>query len=266
MELEVLISNKGTRVVKATQLFHLLGLPVQHYGILVRRWLKDVYAFREGIRRPVVMKDYAPRRQQGGEQMVEDFYLSVELAKLIALHSKSREKLGISRRLQEYEAEEGAQHYFSKEDMSALLELTRAMCLRSCQEAAEQRHLRVFKSRNGGSAANWWRYRAHLLGYSTESLRTPYQEATGSDGKGKSQRQMLLQIDSYELIRTGVIDHYMSLGKNREFVRNMGDLAKSLSREMKLGVFDDCQAGNIFAPEINLEFIQQLNSFQMERA
>jgi hypothetical protein len=266
MELEVLISNKGTRVVKATQLFQLLGLPVQHYGVMVRRWLKDVYAFREGIRRPVVMKDYAPRRQQGGGQFIEDFYLSVELAKLIALHSKSRDKLGISRRLQEYEAEEGVQHSFSQEAMSALLELTRAMCLRSCQEAAEQRHLRMFKLRNGGSAANWWRYRAHLLGYSTDGMRTQFQESTGTDAKGKNQRQMLLVLDPYELIRTGVIDHYMSLGKNREFVRNMGDLAKTLAREMKLGVFDDCQAGNIFAPEISGEFIQQLNSLQMERA
>lgn len=264
MELEVLISNKGTRVVKAIQLFQLLGLPVQHYGVVVRRWLKDVYAFREGIRRPVVMKDYAPRRQQG-DQVVEDFYLSVELARQIALHSRSREKMAIARRLQELDVADGAPDAFSKEEAMALLELTRAMCLGSCQEAAEQRHLAVFKARNGGSAANWWRYRAHLLGYSVEGLRSRCDEM-GLNAKGKNQRQLLLQSDPYELIRAGVIDHFIALGKNRDFARNAGDFAKALAREMKLGVFDDCLAGNIFAPEVNGEMLQQLSKLQQERA
>ncbi len=264
MELEVLISNKGTRVVRATQLFRLLELPVQQYGLVVRRWLKDVYAFREGIRRPVVMKDYAPRRQKG-DPIVEDFYLSVELAKLVALHSRSREKLKVSRHLQELEAEEGAVHYFSKEEMAALLELTRAMCLWSCQEAAEQRHLRLFKSRNGGTAANWWIYRAHLLGFSAETLRERC-KALDIPWRGRNQRQMLLQLDPYELIRSGVIDHFMALGKNKDYARNVGDLAKSLAQEMQLGVFDDCPAGNMFAPEISVDLLQQLHGYQQERA
>ena len=62
MELEVLVSNKGTKVITATHLYQILELPVQNYGLFVRRWLKDVYAFRDGIRRPLVMKDYAPRK------------------------------------------------------------------------------------------------------------------------------------------------------------------------------------------------------------
>ena len=264
MELEVLISNKGTRVVRATQLFQLLGLPVQQYGVMVRRWLKDVYGFREGIRRPLVMKDYAPRRQKG-DPVVEDFYLSIELAKLVALHSRSREKLKVSRRLHELEAEEGAIPYFSREEMAALLELTRAMCLSSCQEAAEQRHLMLFKSRNGGTAANWWSYRAYLLGFSAETLRDRC-AALGIQTRGKSQRQMLLQLDPYELIRCGVIDHFMALGKNKDYVRNMGDVAKSLAREMKLGVFDDFPAGNMFAPEVSIDILQQLHGYQQERA
>jgi hypothetical protein len=264
MELEVLISNKGTRVVRATQLFQLLGLPVQQYGVMVRRWLKDVYAFREGIRRPVVMKDYAPRRQKG-DPVLEDFYLSVELAKLVALHSRSREKLKISRYLQELEAEEGAVCSFSKEEMTTLMELTRAMCLWSCQEAAEQRHLRLFKSRNGGTAANWWTYRAHLLGFSAETLREQC-KVLDIPSRGRNQRQMLLQLDPYELIRCGVIDHFMALGKNKDYACNVGDLAKSLAREMQLGVFDDCPAGNMFAPEISMDLLQQLHDYQQERA
>lgn len=264
MELEVLVSNKGTKVITATHLYQLLELPVHHYGVLIRRWLKDVYAFRDGIRRAVVMKDYAPRKQKE-PQMVEDFYLSLELAKLIALHSRSKVKMKYARRLQELEQEEGSANNLTKEELTGLLELTKAMCLRSCQEAAEQRHLNLFKGRNGGSAANWWTYRAHLLGYAAESLRDQM-NAAGMNPKGKTQRQMLQYTDPYELIRTGVIDHFMALGKQKDYARNMGDLSKSLAREMKLGLFDDRLAGNIFAPEINLELVQQVKAMQQERA
>lgn len=264
MELNVFVSNKGTKVVMATQLYEVLELPVQHYGILIRRWLKDVYSFRDGIRRPIVMKDYAPRKQKGAP-LVEDFYLSVELAKLITLHSRSKVKMKHARSLQELEQEEGASNSLTKEELAGLLELTKAMCLRSCQEAAEQKHLTVFKARNGGSAANWWTYRAHLLGYSVEALRQQMQ-AIGANPKGKNQRQMLQQTDSYELIRSAVIDHFMAQGKNKIYACNMGDLAKSLAKEMKLGLFDDRLAGNIFAPEINLDLLQQVKSAQQERA
>ncbi|MBK8045579.1 MAG: hypothetical protein KBG02_04690 [Haliscomenobacter sp.] len=265
MELEVFVSNKGTKVVTATHLFQLLELPVHNYGVLIRRWLKDVYAFRDGIRRPVVMKDYAPRKLKDSQSVLEDFYLSVELAKHIALHSRSRSKMKYARQLQELSDEEGAMNSLTKEELSDLLELTKALCLRSCQEAAEHRHLKVYESRNGGSSANWWIYRAHVLGYSSDSLRKQMHEQ-GLNPKGKTQRQMLQQTDPYELLRTGIIDHFIALGKHREYARNMGDLAKSLAKEMKLGLFDDRLSGNMFAPEINIDLMQQVKSWQQERA
>jgi len=59
MDLTIRISKKGTRVIKASELHRALGLNDNHYQNNVRHWLKDVYQFNDGIRRPQGMKDYA---------------------------------------------------------------------------------------------------------------------------------------------------------------------------------------------------------------
>lgn len=97
MELEVYESRKGTKVVTAGNLYLSLGLPNHQYGTNVRRWLRDAYDFREGIRRPEVMRDYA--RRPSAELPLDDFYLTLELAKQICLRSNSREKIKIARYL-----------------------------------------------------------------------------------------------------------------------------------------------------------------------
>ncbi|MFN4256565.1 MAG: hypothetical protein ACK4Q5_16305 [Saprospiraceae bacterium] len=97
MELEVLESRKGTKVVTASDLHLALRLPNHNYGLNVRKWFRDVYEFREGIRRPEVMRDYAKRPRPG--QPVDDYYIAIELAKLIALRTTSKEKLRVARYL-----------------------------------------------------------------------------------------------------------------------------------------------------------------------
>ena len=48
-------------------------------------------------------------------------------------------------------------------------------------------------------------------------------------------RSALVQLDSNELIRTGVIDIMKALGKTDEYSRNVGDLCKSLSEKANFG-------------------------------
>ncbi|MFN0013389.1 MAG: hypothetical protein ACKVU2_02475 [Saprospiraceae bacterium] len=97
MELEVLQSKQGTKVVAASNLYHTLQLPGKQYGVQVRKWMKDLYEFRDGIRRPQPLRDFA-RRPRPGEP-IEDFYLTLELAKLIALRTNSKLKLKYARLL-----------------------------------------------------------------------------------------------------------------------------------------------------------------------
>lgn len=97
MKLEVLESKKGTKVVTASNLHSALNLPVRQYGAQVRRWLRDVYEFEDGIRRPQMYRDFA-RRPRPGEP-IEDYYVTLELAKLVSLRTNSKDKLKYARLL-----------------------------------------------------------------------------------------------------------------------------------------------------------------------
>lgn len=98
MKLEVFESKQGTKVVTASNLHAALKLPVRQYGAMMRRWMRDVYEFQDGIRRPQPYRDFAKRPRPG--EPIEDFYLTLELAKLIALRTTSKDKLKYARLLE----------------------------------------------------------------------------------------------------------------------------------------------------------------------
>ena len=97
MELEVLESKRGTKVVTASNLHQVLGLPAHNYSANVRKWLRDVYEFTDGIRRAQGMRDYAKRPRPG--EPVEDYFFTLEFAKLVTLRTNSQEKLKFARLL-----------------------------------------------------------------------------------------------------------------------------------------------------------------------
>ena len=260
MELQVLISKKGTKVVIASNLHAVLQLADHHYSMNVRKWLDEVYEFQDGIRRPVKMQDYAVRKIKDNPVM-KDYYLSAELAKLITLSSRSKLKQKYARYLLEVMNEEERVDQLTQEQVETVLDLTKAMSTLSCQEASEKRHLAIYEKRNGGSAANWWKYRASILGYSAEKLKREM-EKIGTEIKGKTQRQMLMQIDRHELIRMGIIDLFLGMGKSAEYAKVMGDLAKRFAQEMNIDVVDDKQGGNLFGPNAKPEIVHQLRNVQ----
>ncbi len=98
MELVVLESKKGTKVVAASNLYQALKLPTAQYTANVRRWLRDLYEFSDGgIRKPQVMRDYARRPRP--DDPLDDYYITLELAKLISLRTTSKVKLKYARYL-----------------------------------------------------------------------------------------------------------------------------------------------------------------------
>lgn len=97
MDLLIFESKYGTKVVAVSNLYQTLGLPAAQYGTQVRKWLKDLYEFREGIRRPQPLRDFAKRPRPG--EPLEDFFITLELAKLIALRTNSKKKLKYARLL-----------------------------------------------------------------------------------------------------------------------------------------------------------------------
>jgi phage anti-repressor protein len=263
MDLPIYISKKGTKVVAATELHQALQLTDHHYATNVKRWITDIYEFRDDIRRPEKLRDFANRKAKGNP-ILKDYYLTVELAKLICLSSKSKVKLKYAKLLSHAETEEAESNTarLNEEDVMKVLELTKAMSMVSCQEAAEKSHLKVYEARNGGQTANWWKYRAEVLGYSATGLRRKLM-AMGKPAQGKTQRQMLLQLDAYELIRTAVIDQFMAMGKTRAFACSMGDLAKRFAKELRIEVQDDREGmASLFAPRANDRLVREIRSFE----
>ena len=87
MEIQVLVSKKGTKVVTANQLHRALRLVDYRYNNDTQKWLNDLYSFSDGVRQPVEMQDYSKRTFKYAK--MPDYYLSVELAILITLRSNS---------------------------------------------------------------------------------------------------------------------------------------------------------------------------------
>ncbi len=260
-DLQILVSKKGTKVVTATNLHYVLQLPNHHYGMNLKKWLSDVYEFRDGIRKPAGMQDYA-KRPIKGNLVVEDYYLSIEFAKLIVLQSRSKFKQKYARLLMSLEDRVESAELLNKEQVVAIIDIVRAMGLVSCQESCERGHQQVYASQNDGShPAEWWKHRAEILGYSAESLREQM-KALGKTARGKSQREMLIHLDKYEIVRAAVIDLFMAMGKTERYARYIGDVAKSFAQEMQVDIFDDRNASMNFMPEAEGSVAQEVRSLE----
>ena len=262
MELQILVSKKGTKVVAASNLHVALGLPNKHFAVNIKRWLNDVYEFRDGIRKPEHLKDYAKRPAK--EHVVDDYYLTVELAKLITLNSKSKVKQKYATWLLNLEDQVENAELLTTDQVLAVLELAKVMGLVSCQTACEQQHLEAYEERNNGSAANWWNFRSSVLGYSTEQLKKAL-EKLGKKAGDKSQRQMLVHVDKYEMVRTAVIDLFMALGKTERYAKNISHLAKIFAKEMNVEIFDDRDAPPAFTPKLNTELMNEVKNLRKGR-
>ncbi|MEO1259573.1 MAG: hypothetical protein AAFZ15_12280 [Bacteroidota bacterium] len=267
MDLQILVSKKGTKVVKASNLYLVLGLPNKQYAANMRRWLHDVYEFRDGIRKPQSMKDFALRSKQSAddrEKLVDDYYLSLEFAKLVTLNTKSKSKQKYATFLLNLEEKEEQTDLLNIDQVMAVLELAKVMGLVSCQAAAEQKHLETYETRNNGSAANWWTFRSNVMGYSSEKLKEKMRRI-GKNATGKSQRQMLMQVDKYEMVRTAVIDLFMAMGKSEKYAQNLGKLAKVFAKELNVEIFDDRGTQLPFKPHLNNELATEVKQLKKGR-
>ncbi len=236
MDLQILVSTKGTRVVVASQLHMALELPNARFAGNIKKWLSDVYEFRSEIRKPVPLRDFARRKMQGNAIM-DDYYLSLELAKMVCLQSGSPVKAKYARWLAAQEDKYSSDTLHSADEVRTALELVKVMQYLPYQELCEREHLNLYKQRNGGTAANWWKHRTAVLGYSVDQIRKRY-ENLGRGSANRSHRELLFAVDKYELIRMGVIDLLMAAGKGQFFAQKTGDLAKVLARQLNVELLD----------------------------
>lgn len=256
MELPVYVSKKGTKVVRSTELHRALQLTDHHYPTNVRRWLQDVYEFHDTIRRPQGMKDYAKCPKQA-DSLLADYYLSTELAKLIALASRSKVKLRVARYLSLEEEDADRPEAISYQDVLSLVELIKAMSFRSCRLAAEEFHKQVFYQRH--SDGDYWnQYRTQLLGYKKEDLRKKLTNLKKHPSERASLRDLIGLWDPNELIRIAILDHFAGQGKHISYAQAMGKIAKELAAQMQVELVDDRREGNLFAPQVDPETVRRI--------
>lgn len=95
MKPRIFQSKKGTRVVRFSELFSALKLPYHYYNRCLKDWLSDYYSFTDDVRIPTEMQDYSERPQPFSPY--KDYYLTLELARLMTLNSKSPLKKELAR-------------------------------------------------------------------------------------------------------------------------------------------------------------------------
>ena len=259
MELPILTSKRGTRVVKATQLHRALGLNDNHYQANVQYWLKDVYEFHDGIRRPEGLKDYARSAKTRG-QLIQEYYFQVEFAKLVTLSTKSKVKQAIANKLSKEEQVYSEHVTLGAEDIRQLLEQTKAMARLSCQKAAEERHLAHYTSRRG-NGDYWQRFRREQIVFRTmDELKADIRQQHGKVKAGSNLRDLLLRLDDLETIRIGIVDHYAALGHPMPYAQEVGRLAKAFAHDMRLEVVDDRDGNPLFAPPADSDALRDLRA------
>jgi phage anti-repressor protein len=257
MELTIQISRKGTRVVKATELHRALGLKDDHYQTNIRYWRKDVYQFSDGIRRPLVMKDYASDPKSRSPVMKE-YWLCVEFSKLIALSSKSKVKQAVATKLCREEEAFPENVQLTTADTLNLLEQVKVMARFSCQKAAESRHL-AYYSRKRESTDYWNHFRRERIVDRTMADLKDQLRMRGTKIAAKAElRDLIKLVDPYELIRIGIIDHYAALGNSLPYCQQLGHLAKELARQLRLEIVDDRKGDLLFAPMADVEVLRKM--------
>lgn len=257
MELNIHISKKGTRVVKATELHRSLGLNDNHYQVNIRQWIKDVYQFADGIRRPEGLRDFARSKQSRGK-LLQEYYLAIEFAKLIALGSRSKVKQAVATKLAKEEDVYPEHVKLSATETLELLEQVKALARISCQKAAESRHLAYFSSKRG--TAEYWNHfrREQVVLTSMADLKEELQRRELKVSGRYDLRDLMQRVNPYELIRIGIVDHYAALGNSLPYAQQLGSLAQELARQLRLEIVDDRKGDLLFAPAADAEVVRKM--------
>ena len=235
MDIQVLISKKGTAVVIASHLHRALGLKAGQFPNHCKKWLADLYEFDDHLRKPTKMKDFAERRLK--DSIVPDYYLGIELAKQITLRSTSKEKKKLIQYLNAFLKKHNQQHTLNQEQIKLAFELGSIMCSMQAQRDAEEKHEAAFIKSNG-KEKDWYSYRNKLVGINKLDL----QDQLIRQGKlpgNKNSRSLLFLLDKYQLIRIAVIDLLKSIQKSDQFAKDMGDLAMFFAKKQALDIYKD---------------------------
>lgn len=176
---------------------------------------------------------YSKKSKSTGGRPTIEYDLTIECAKELCLVQRTEKSKELRKWLISLSAKHDTGLAFTSQQIEALMDLSKSMTLVSIQKEVERKHFDLYNNNN-----SWWEYRSGILGYSKESL---IEAMKAINKKHKSIRDSLIKLDGNELIRTGVIDLMIALGKTEEYAVNVGNLCKSMAYKMELNniIWDD---------------------------
>jgi phage anti-repressor protein len=222
--ISVYYSKKGTPYVWANALHKQLGISND-----LPSWFNSIieYGFIEN-------QDYSCHHEitlplNGSVQY--KWAVRLDMAKHIAMLQKSERGRAIRQQLVDLDKKVNTGEFLSHTQLSAIFDLCKILGYFTVQKYAEQKHFAFFNN-----PKEWWKYRADVLGFSKSDLKCVI-ETLGE--KYRSQQQVLMKIDRYELIRVATIDLLMAIGRSEEYAKNVAKFVKEAAREMKPFIYDD---------------------------
>lgn len=220
-----IIKSENRNLISARELYLELGVKRDY-----STWIKQSIERAE----LEVNKDFTPfKGESTGGRPTVDYLLVRDAALSVIMMSGGQFASKLRKSVIELYNQHDTGLAFNVQQIEALMDLSRAMTLVSIQKEVEKKHFAIYNDRY-----TWYQYRAALLGYSTNDV---IEAMKNVNKKHHSVRASLIKLDANELIRTGVIDFMIAMGKSNEYATNVGNLCKSMSTKMKLGniIWDD---------------------------
>lgn len=247
----VYYSKKGTPYVHASDLHRMLEIETP-----LRKWFPRMIEYGFSENQDFSQVDKKVHLEQGGYTLQKDWFVTVEMAKNIAMIQRSPKGKAIREYLLglDKKVEEGM--LLTHAQVAALFDICKVMGFFSVQVFFETEH---FNNAFQGKHNRWWDARARLFGYTAADLKEMMQ-AIGK--KYINQRQAIRNIDKYELIKIGVYDMFLAMGKSQQFAINVSQFAKSIAEEIKPEIYDDRNMSIEFKSPEQLDIIEDIKSYK----
>jgi len=226
--IDVYYNLKNEPYVFASDLHKLLKI-----GTPLSKWFPRMieYGFTENV--DFFSDDKYVDSANNIKKAVFDWAVTIDMAKNIAMIQRTATGKAIRDYLLNLDKKVTEGEYLNHAQIMALFDICKVMGYFSVQKFFENEHYeKVFKS----PGFNWWQERASLFGYSAKEL----QEALRELGiKYSNQKQAIFKLEKYDLIRIGVVDLFLSMGKSKAYAKNVGNIAKTIAKEIKPDIYND---------------------------
>lgn len=234
-----IVKNQNQNFISATELHVELGIK-RDYSTWIKQSIER--AELEQIKDFTILKG----KSTGGRPTI-NYLLTRDAALTVIMMSGGRFASKLRKDVIELYNQHDTGLAFTAPQIESLIDLSKSMTLISIQKDVERKHFDLYNNEK-----TWYDYRANLLGYSKESL---YDAMRAVNKKYRSMRESLLKLDANELIRSGVVDLLIAMGKTEEYSINVGNLCKSIAEKMELkkDIWDDTKPNPLQLNAPNVE-------------